>query len=205
MKAADITAFIVEKKNFIVGQHFEKMGLRTSPLSEILIKGCRLTNDALLGREQLGMIPFNTSMFFERIIMSAYHIGAMERQYEEALLYANTRGQFGSKIIKYQNISDKLIHMRTNIELSNLLLFKTCWKFDNDQIEMADAAMLKLFVAEARKTCSIEAVNIFAGYGYLKENIVEKDLRDSIAATIYSGTSEIQKKIITERMDKLYV
>jgi alkylation response protein AidB-like acyl-CoA dehydrogenase len=200
MRPANISAFVVEKSRFQVGQHFQKMGLRTSPLSEILLCECALGPEFLVGRERLGMLAFNASMLWERIIMSAYHLGAMERQYETAADYARQRTQFGARIIRYQHIADKLVQMKLSIELARLLLLETCWKAGRGEVEMADAAMLKLYVSEARKKNSLEAVNIFGGYGYLKESIVEKDLRDSIASTIYSGTSEIQKNIIAEQL-----
>lgn len=204
MKMADTSAFLVEKGNFCTGQHFKKMGLRTSQLCEILLVDCAVSKENLIGRERLGVNVFNVSMLWERIITSAYNIGAMEQQYEIVLEYANQRAQFGSKLIKFQTMADKLVEMRLKIELSNLLLYQTCWKFDNGKIDMSDASMLKLYVSESRVKNSLDAVHFFGAYGYLKDNIVEKQLRDAISCTTYSGTSEMQRKIIAERLGKIY-
>ena len=79
----------------------------------------------------MGMLVFNKSMLWERIIMSAYHVGAMRQQYEIALEYANTRKQFNKKIIQFDSVSEMLINMKLRFELSQLMLYKTCWKYDN--------------------------------------------------------------------------
>ncbi len=196
----NISAFIVEKSNpgFNIGQRFNKMGLRTSPLSEIVLNDCIVNSNDLLGRERLGMNIFNESMLWERIIMSAYHVGAMKQQFDIVEKYANERTQFGDKIIHFQNVSSKLIEMKLRIESSKLLLYNVSWKYDNKLVTLADASMLKLLSSEAKIRNSLDAVQIFGAYGYMKEYDVEKQLRDSIAATIYSGTTEIQKRIIAQ-------
>ncbi|MGA1870065.1 MAG: acyl-CoA dehydrogenase family protein [bacterium] len=202
---ADTSAFIIEAQNrgLKIGQTYKKMGLRTSTISEILLEDCGIPLENLLGRERLGLLVFNKSMLWERIIMAAYHIGSMEQQFNTVFEYANIRKQFGKEIIRFQNISDKIIEMRMRIETSRLLLYQCCWKYDCDEIKLSDASMLKLYVAEAKVQNSLDAVQIFGAYGYMKESIVEKQLRDSIAAKIYSGTSEIQKLIILENLGKI--
>lgn len=205
MKMMDISAFLVEKNNagLRIGQVFKKMGLRTSAMSEIILTDCKVPFEMLLGRERWGMAIFNDAMFWERILMSAYHIGAMEQQYDTALQYANSRKQFGRDIIQFSAVSDKVIKMKMRIETAKLLLYKTCWQYDTTlQKRMADASMLKLLVADARVKSSLDAIQILGAYGYMKESDTEKQLRDSIASKIYSGTSEIQKKIITESLGR---
>jgi alkylation response protein AidB-like acyl-CoA dehydrogenase len=202
MSMLDISAFLVETHTpgFRIGQVFNKMGLRTSPMSEVILESCRVPMDRLLGRERRGMEVFNHSMLWERIIMAAYHVGAMERQYELTVRYASLRKQFGQKIIGFDRVSDRLVSMKTRIETAKLLLYKVCWSYDTGKMDMARAAMLKLLASEAKVKNSLDAVQIFGAYGYIKESPVEKQLRDSIAATIYSGTSEIQRKIIAESL-----
>ncbi len=198
----DISAFLVDTHTpgFRIGQVFKKMGLRTSPMSEVILEKCRVPKAHMLGRERRGMEVFNHSMLWERIIMAAYHVGAMEQQYELTAKYASLRKQFGQKIIEFDRVSDRLVHMKTRIETAGLLLYKVCWNYDTGKIDMAQAAMLKLLASEAKVKNSLDAVQIFGAYGYIKESGVEKQLRDSIAATIYSGTSEIQRKIIAESL-----
>ncbi len=203
IKMADISAFIIEKGDggFKIGQVFNKMGLRTCPIAEVLLNDCITGEENLLGRERLGMLVFNHSMIWERIIMGAYHIGSMEQQFEEVLSYANIRKQFNQKLKKFQSISDKLVEMKARIEQAKLMLYHACWKYDNNTLEVSDASMLKLVTSEAKVSNSLDAIQIFGAYGYMKEYQVEKQLRDSLAAKIYSGTNEIQKKIIAEKLE----
>ena len=201
MNMLDISAFIIETDcpGFSIGQVFKKMGLRTCTLSEVVLDKVRVPEQNLLGRERRGMNVFNKSMLWERIIMGAYHIGAMEQQYELTVKYALLRKQFGQTIISFQQVSDKLVAMKMRIETAKLLLYKVCWNYDNNQADLSQAAMLKLLTSESKVKNSLSAVQIFGAYGYWTESDVDKQLRDSIAATLYSGTSEIQKHIISCR------
>lgn len=205
MKMLDISAFIVEKDNpgLEIGQIFKTMGLRTSTISEVVLSDCLVPREALLFREKRGMMVFNESMFWERVIMSAYHLGAMSQQYDQAMEYANQREQFGQRIIEYSRVADKLIALRMHLETLRLLLYKICWHYDTEQkMSMSEASMLKLMVSEARVQSSLDVLQIFGAYGYMKESHAEKQLRDAIAGKIYSGTSEIQKKIIADGLGK---
>ena len=205
VKLANISGFIVETgfEGVSVGQVFHKMGLRTSPISEIVLNDCKIPVENLLGRERWGMMGFNKSMYWERILMSAYHLGAMEQQFDITLEHASKRKQFDTRIKDFQSVSNKLVEMRANIETSKWLLYNACWKFDNGVEDLSDASMVKLVISNAKVKNSIDAVQIFGAYGFMKEYMVEKQLRDSIAATIYSGTSEIQKKIISDSLEKI--
>lgn len=202
MKYMDVSAFIVDtaRTGVGVGQVWNKMGLRTSPLSEVVLDACFVPKDNLLGRERRGLATFNESMLWERIIMPAYHLGAMEQQFNAALAYSRSRSQYGEKIVQYQGISDKLVAMKRNIDTGTALLHHVCAKQDIVGVSMAEASMLKLHVSSSKVENSLNAVQIFGASGYMKGNGVEKQLRDSIASTIYSGTSEIQRKIIVEGM-----
>lgn len=206
MKMLDVSAFIIDKENqgIKVGQDFKKMGLRTSTIGEVILDNCKIPLTSVLGRERLGMKVFNYSMLWERIIMGAYHIGAMQQQFDMVLDYTNMRSQFGKKIAKFQRIADMLVDMKMRIETSKLMLYKNCWNFDNNKLSMADASMSKLLTSESKVKNSLDAVQIFGAYGYMKESDVERQLRDSMAAKIYSGTSEIQRKIISESLEKYY-
>ena len=202
IRMLDISAFIVEtdQNSVKIGQVFKKMGLRTSPLSEIILDNCQVNNNNLLGRERLGMKVFNLSMLWERIVMAAYQTGAMQYQYEKTLAYAKTRKQFQEPILKFDRVADKLIDMYKRLEMSRLLLYKTAWKYDRENCDLNDAALLKIVASDAKVKNSLDAVQVHGAYGYLKESEVEKELRDSICAPVYSGTSEIQKKIIADQL-----
>lgn len=200
LKMADISCFIVQSDNpgMISGQAFQKMGLRTSPLSEVILKDCWVPPEGLLGRERFGMVVFNHSMMWERILMSAYHVGAMEQQYQSVLEHSSTRSQFGQKIRKFTGISDKLVEMKMRTDSARLMLYHACWKYDNGTASLSDAATIKLMASEFKVKNSLDAMQIYGAYGYMKGNPVERQIRDSLSATIYSGTSEMQKKIIGE-------
>jgi alkylation response protein AidB-like acyl-CoA dehydrogenase len=202
---ANLSAFIVDRSTpgIGLGQTWKKMGLRTSPMSEMTFDDCRVGEDARLGRERFGLAMFNRSMIWERVLMAAYHIGAMELQFNEALDYSNSRSQFGSRIGKFQMVAEKLVKMRVGIEAAKALLYQTCWKLDQGCERTSDASILKLVASEAKVANSLDAVQIFGAYGFMKESLVEKQLRDSIGARIYSGTTEIQKKLIADELERV--
>lgn len=206
IRMLDVSSFILEKSKgeYEIGQIFEKTGLRSSPMSEVILKDCKIPKERLLGCERQGMKIFFKAMLWERIMVSAYHVGAMEQQYEEVFKYANQRKQFNKKIIAFEGVYDKLVNMRIKIETSRLMLFKVCEDYDNGNCEMYKASMLKLHTSECKVQNSFDAVNILGAYGYVKESMIEKQMRDSLASKIYSGTSEMQKKIISENLEEIY-
>ena len=124
------------------------------------------------------------------------HLGAMERELEECVNYAKMREQFGQPIGKYQSVSHKIADMRMRIELSRLILYKVAWMKTQGKRAPVEAAIAKLFISESYLQTSLDALQIHGAYGYSKELDIERDLRDSIAGKIYSGTSEIQRNTI---------
>ena len=200
IKSMDVSAVILEKGEYGIGQIYNKSGLRTSPISEVIIDRARVGAERILGRAYLGMRCFFKSMLWEKILMSAYHVGAMEQQYDEAVAYAREREQFGKKIIEFESIYSRLIEMKRNIETCDLMLMKTCWDFDNGDQRPGKAAMLKLHTSECKLQNSLNASHILGAYGYMKESVTEKQMRDSLAAGLYSGTCEMQRKIIAEEL-----
>ena len=194
-----ISCFIVEKdtNGCSSGKPFDKMGLRTLQLGELFFDECSIPTANLLGREGQGMIIFNELIEWERALLSAVHLGTMERVLESCLKYAKTRVQFGHSIGKFQSISNKIADMKINIELGKLILHKISWLKKHKKRATLESSIGKLFISEALKKACTEAVQIHGGYGYMKEYEVERDLRDSIASTIYSGTSELQRNIIS--------
>jgi hypothetical protein len=193
-----ITAFVVEKgtPGFRVGRKLEKMGLRTSPMGELIFEDCFLPEENRLGKEGAGVSIFNSSMEWERSSILASHIGAMERQLEISIRYARERRQFGQPIGKFQSISNRIADMKVRLETARLLLYKVAWSKKVGKSAVMDAALAKLYLSECFVQSSLDAIRIHGGYGYMTEFEVERDLRDAIGGTLYSGTSDIQRVII---------
>ena len=199
---AGLCAFIVEKgtPGLEVGANFKKMGLRTSPMSELVFNDCRIPAANLLGRVGSGMMVFNHSIEWERSCILASAVGTMERQLEKAVQYANERKQFGEPIGKFQAVSHRLVDMKIRLETSRLLLYRLGWILNSGKTSALDAAMVKYRLSEAFVQSSLDAVSVYGALGYMSETEVERDVRDAIAGRIYSGTNDIQKNIIARHM-----
>lgn len=193
-----VTAFLVEKgtPGFKVSRHIEKMGLRTSPMGEIILEDCLLPEENRLGREGAGPAIFNSSMEWERSCILGSHIGAMERQLEEAVRYTRQRSQFGQKIGKFQSVANRIADMKVRLETARLLLYKVAWLKQQGKPAVMEAALAKLYLSECFVQSSLDAIRTYGGYGYMTEMEVERDLRDSVGGLLYSGTSDIQRMII---------
>jgi alkylation response protein AidB-like acyl-CoA dehydrogenase len=194
-----VTAFLVEEgtPGFSVSREIEKMGLRTSPMGELIFQDCYLPEENRLGKEGAGAAIFNSSMEWERSSILASHIGAMERQLEECIRYARERKQFGQTIGKFQSVSNRIANMKVRLETARMLLYKVAWLKMRGKPAVMEAALAKLYISESFVASSMDAISIHGGYGYMTEFQVERDLRDSIGGTIYSGTSDIQRMIIS--------
>lgn len=199
---AGACAFLVEKgtPGFSVSRDLDKMGLRTSPMGEIILTDCEVPVENLLGKEGSGMAIFNSSMEWERSCILASAVGAMQRQLETCVRYAQTRKQFGQAIGKFQSISNKIADMYMRIEAARLLIYKVAYLKQQGKSALAEAALAKVFTSEAWIQSSLDAIQIHGAYGYMTEAEIERDLRDSVAGTIYSGTSEIQRMIIARTL-----
>lgn len=194
-----ISCFLVEKgtKGFFREKPLEKMGLRTLQNGELIFEECEVPEDHLIGKEGQGLFMFHEVIEWERALMSACHLGIMGRILEACIRYAKNRHQFGKPIGKFQSVSNKIAEMKVNIELGRLMLYKAGWLKDQKKRALLETSISKLFISESLKRACLEAIQIHGAYGYMKEFEIERELRDSIASTIYSGTSEIQKNIIS--------
>jgi hypothetical protein len=194
----NVSAFVVEKgtPGFDAGQTFEKMGLRTAPIGELVFDDCLVAPDALLGKEGAGYFIFTQSMDWERTCIAATHVGTMQRILETAADYARTRSAFGKRIASFQAVSHRLADMKVRLEAARLLVYRAAAKLDRSREATMDASIAKLFVSEALVKSSLDAVQVLGGYGYMKEYHVERAVRDAVASTLYSGTSEMQRNII---------
>lgn len=196
--AAGVTGFIIEKgtPGLSVSRELSKMGLRTSPMGELVLEDCEIPAENLLGKEGGGAAMFTASMEWERICIQASQVGMMQRLLEASTTYAKERQQFGRPIGKFQSIANRIAEMEVRLEAARLMVYKAAWLKRTGKHALREAAQVKLFVSEACVQSALDAVQIHGGYGYMTEFEIERDLRDAIAGTIYSGTSDIQKMII---------
>ena len=199
---AGITAFIIERDTpgLSISRHLEKMGLRTSPMAEVVFQDCRLPATQRLGREGRGALVFESSMEWERGCILASCLGAMERQLHDCIVHARTRRQFGKPIGKFQSVANRLVDMKIRIDTCRPLVYRIGALKDAERDATMEAAIAKLHVAESYVKSCLDAIQVFGGYGYMTEFQVERDLRDSVGGTLYSGTSEIQRNIIARGM-----
>jgi len=166
-------------------------------MSELVFEDCKIPAENLLGQEGSGQAVFTSSMEWERSCILASHLGAMQRILDTCVRYATDREQFGLPIGKFHPISNKIAEMDLRLETARLILYKAAWLKAQGKHPLREASMAKLYVSETYiKTC-MDAIQLHGGYGYVTEYQLERELRDSIGGTIYSGTSEIQKMIIS--------
>ncbi len=197
-----ISCLVVEDgmEGFSKGKPLEKMGLSTLQNGELFFDNCEVSFDRVLGKEGQGAIIFNESMEWERSLLPAAHLGTMERILEVSVKYAKERSAFGKTIGNYQSVANKITRMKMNIELGKGILYRCATLKGKNRRAPLDASICKLFISESLKQACLDAVQIHGGYGYMCEYEIERDLRDSIASTIYSGTSELQHNIVARFM-----
>jgi alkylation response protein AidB-like acyl-CoA dehydrogenase len=195
---AGICGFVVEKgtPGLTASEKKDKMGLRTALMGEIVLENCRVPASALLGREGRGAEMFNYSMAWERACILATCLGTMRRQLERCISRARTRKQFGQPIGKFQSVANRIVDMKLNYETARLLIYKVGWLMKENKATDMDAAMAKLHVSESFVKSCLDAIQVHGGSGFMTELELERELRDSVGSTLYSGTSEIQRNII---------
>ena len=197
-----LSCLVVEKgmAGFSQCPPMAKMGLDTLQNGELVFADCAVPRENLVGSEGQGAILFNESMEWERCLLPAAHLGTLERVVETCVAYAKGRPAFGQPISKFQAVANKIVAMKVALELGRLILYKVAASKDQHKRAALEASIAKLYISEALKQSCLDAVQIHGGYGYMQEYDIERDLRDSIAATIYSGTSEMQQNIISRFM-----
>jgi isovaleryl-CoA dehydrogenase len=201
MGSKGLCTFIVEKDfpGYKAGRKLSKMGLRSSPTGEIIMEDCRVPEENLLGGiEGKGIEQIFSGLDVERFIWSCCAIGIAQAAFEASLKYAKESDQFGQPIFNFQMIKDKLATMLVSIETARLLTYKglTSWDRKNFEQTRMLAAQAKFYACEVATKVTSEAVQIYGGYGYMKEFPVERYMRDAKVFPIGAGTTEIQKLII---------
>lgn len=197
-----ISTFIVEKgtPGFLVGRLEDKLGLRSSDTAELLFQDCRLPQENLLGREGDGFKIAMDTLDGGRLGIAAQALGIAQGCLDEALGYAKQRHQFGQPISNFQAIQWMLADTATEIDAARLLTYRAAWLRDRGKRVTREAAMAKLFASEAANRIAYRAVQIFGGYGFIKDSPVERFYRDARVTTLYEGTSEIQRLIISRHL-----
>lgn len=197
-----ITAFLIDRgtPGFDSGQNFATMGLRTCTLGELVLDDVRVGPEAVLGGPGAvgaGGPMFDESMVWERTMLANGHVGAMERLLDQAVQWARTRKVGGMAIGKHQAVSNRIADMKIRLESARLLARRAAWKLDRTRDVGLDAAMVKVHVSEAAATQALETIRVLGGYGYTADYEAERMLRDAVGGLIYSGTSDIQRLIVS--------
>jgi acyl-CoA dehydrogenase len=222
LKARGHAAFVIPPKTpgLSMGQKFKKHGIRASHTAEVVLDNCRVPGSCLLGgkeklddriararegkssRGQAAMATFEAT----RPAVGAQAVGIARAAYEFSLDYAKERRQFGRAIIENQAIAFKLADMKTKIDASRLLVWRAAWMGRNGKpFEAGEGSMSKLFAGEAAVWVTEQAIQIMGGYGYVRENPVERWHRDSKIYTIFEGTSEVQRLVIARAISGIHI
>jgi alkylation response protein AidB-like acyl-CoA dehydrogenase len=198
-----ISAFIVEKgtPGFRPGKKENKLGLRASDTSEMILSDCRVPQENLLGGEGEGFIGSLKILDGGRISIAALALGMAQGALNAAVKYAKQRKQFGQAISEFQAIQFKLADMATQVEAARLLVYQAAWLADSGAARFTrESSMAKLFASEVAVRVANECVQIHGGYGFIKDYPAEKFYRDVKLCTIGEGTSEIQKLVIARQL-----
>lgn len=200
-----LSAFVVEKgtKGFRAGKKENKLGLRASDTSELIFEDCRVPAENLLGKEGEGFIDAMKILDGGRISIAALSLGIARGALDAALRYVKERRQFGKAIAEFQGIQWKLADMATELDGARLLVQRAAVLKDAGQKTTRESSMCKLFASEVAVRICEQALQLFGGYGFLKDYPVEKYYRDVKLCTIGEGTSEIQRMVIAREILKV--
>ena len=195
-----IVAFIVEKgtPGFSVGKKERKLGVRASSTAELVFEGCQVPMENRLGNEGEGFRIAMAAIDSSRISVAAQAVGVARAAFEASLNYAQERQQFGQPIANFQAIQWMLADMATHIDAAQLLTYRAAYLKDQGLPFIKEAAMAKLFAAEAAMSITSKAIQIHGGYGYTKDYPVERYFREAKITEIYEGTSEMQRMTIAK-------
>lgn len=199
-----ISTFLVDKDTpgLETGLKEDKLGIRSSDTCTVSFNNCRVHKDQLLGGEGMGFTIAMETLNGGRIGIGAQALGIAQASLEAAVKYAKTRKAFGAPISNLQAIQFKLSDMATNVEAARNLIFKAAWKKDRGEDYSREAAMGKLLASKTAVNNALEAIQVHGGYGYVREYLVERYLRDAKITEIYEGTSEIQRVVISRSVLK---
>jgi butyryl-CoA dehydrogenase len=197
-----ITAFIVEKSTpgFSVGKEENKLGIRGSSTTELVFENCQIPATNLLGEKCRGLRIALEAIDSSRVTVAAQALGIAQAAFDDSLIYAKDRRQFGEPLANFQAIQWMLADMATHIDAARLLTYRAAWLKDHNMPFMKEAAMAKVYAAETSRMVTNNAIQIHGGYGYCKDYPVERYLRDAKITEIYEGTSEMQRMTIARAL-----
>ncbi|MEO0072704.1 MAG: acyl-CoA dehydrogenase family protein [candidate division WOR-3 bacterium] len=200
-----LSAFIVEKgtPGFSFGKHENKMGIRASVTAELIFEDCRVPEENRIGPEGTGFITAMRTFDRTRPGVGAQAVGIAQGALEAATAYVSKRVQFGAPLSSFEGIQFRLAEMATKIEAARALVYAAARHADSGAKDIAAySSMAKLFASDVAMQVTIEAVQLFGGYGYMKDYPVEKMMRDAKITQIYEGTNEIQRLVIARELLK---
>jgi len=197
-----ISLFLVDSRTsgVTLGPNIPRMGIMGGEAGSVALENVHVPQEALLGEEGKGFYYLMEALNATRVALGAGAVGLARAAFERALQYAKDRQQFGQPIGKFQGVSFKLADMALEIELARLMVYKAAWLLERQEKVVKEAAMAKLFASEMANRVAHRALQIHGGYGYAKEQPLERYYRDARLFEIFQGTSEILRVIITGQL-----
>jgi alkylation response protein AidB-like acyl-CoA dehydrogenase len=197
-----ISAFIVERgtPGLLAGRKEDKLGMRASETSEVILQSCRVPADQMIGEEGQGFIQTLQVLDAGRIGIAALAVGLAQGACEAARDYAAQRKQFGRSIDSFQSLRWKIVDNHTRVEAARLLTYRAAWLKDQGRRTTLESSMAKLYSSEIAVRASEDGVQILGGYGFVKDYPAEKFFRDVKLTTIGEGTSEVQRLVIARQL-----
>lgn len=197
------SAFIVEEgtEGLTFGKKEDKMGIRASATSEVIFQDCKVPKENILGKEGHGFIVAMKTLDKSRPGVASQALGIAQGAFDHAVRYARERKQFGQSISSFQIIQHMLADMSTQIEAARALIYSTAKMIDSGSTDYGkESAICKVFAGDTAMKVTTDAVQIFGGYGYMKDYPVEKYMRDAKITQIYEGTNQIQRNVIAAKV-----
>ena len=197
-----LTAFIIDRNTpgFSVGKKEDKMGIRPSNTTELILDNVRVHESMRIGREGEGFKIAMKTLDAARPLVGAVSVGLASAAFEAACKYAKERQQFGKPIASFQLVQAMIADMAMAVETARLMVYKACWLKDQGKEYQLESAMAKCMAADVAMKVTTDAVQVMGGYGYMKEYPVEKMMRDAKIMQIYEGTNQIQRLVIANNI-----
>jgi len=200
--AKGISAFILERGmgGLLAGKKEDKLGMRASETTEVILQNCRMPASQLIGEEGQGFIQTLQVLDAGRIGIAALSVGLAQGAYEAAARYTGERKQFGRAISSFPAIQERLAQHQSQVEAARLLTYRAAWLKDQGRRMTLESAMAKLYASEIAVRAAEDGVQMHGGYGFVKDYPAEKFLRDVKLLTIGEGTSEVQRLVIARQL-----